>query len=504
VIRRRLAAIFFLALSTVAVAAEPPPATKLAFTVQFDPAVRSEPFTGRVIFFLSDKLDSEPRKAHSWISRQPVFGEDVRDWKPGEERRFEKPDGFPYALSDLPANKYVIQAVMHTNPDVPHSGTAEGNLFSKPVKREIDATAGQVIRLKIDQLVPSRDSKMNLPLAKEVKVRSHLLSHFHGREIFLRAMVILPEAYAKESERKFSALYVIPGFGGNHREAGIYATMLGISPEPIVRIGLDAVCPLGHHVYADSDNNGPWGTALVEELIPYLEKEFRLIPEARARLLTGHSSGGWSSLWVQINHPDYFGGVWSTSPDSVDFHDFSRLNLYDPDENFFKDKTGRPWPIMRDDGNVKLLLRDFAQMEDVIGPGGQMHSFEAVFGPRGMDGRPVPLWDRKTGRINPGVVKAWRRYDLVDKLQREWPTLGPKLAGKITVIMGDDDNFYLNGAVHRLKIALAKLGSDARVFIEPGKDHGSILFSKPFRAMMDEMSSRVGAVKRSSIPAEFP
>lgn len=489
-IKRLFAVILFLGGPAVALA-DPPSDGKLEFAVQFDSAVRSEPFTGHIIFFLSDNLDAEPRESHSWLSRQPVFGKDVRDWKPGEEIRIDKLRGYPYSLKKLPKKRYTVQAVMHTNLDLSHSGTAEGNLYSKPIKIEIDPAAGGVVRLKIDQTVKPDKPKMNLPRAKDVKLKSSLLSRFHHRDVFLRAIVVLPEAYEKEPDRKFNALYVIPGFGGDEREAAMYAAILGPSREPFVRIGLDGTCALGHHVYADSDNNGPWGTALVEEMIPHLEKEFRLIPEPKARLLTGHSSGGWSSLWVQMTHPEYFGGVWSTSPDSVDFHDFSGIDLYDPQVNFFKDADGEPRPIMRDRGKVRLLLKDFARMEDVIGPGGQIHSFEAVFSPRGEDGKPVLLWNRKTGKIDPEVMKAWRRYDIVDKLQRDWPTLGPKLKGKITVVMGDEDNFYLNGAVHRLKDALAKLGSDARVFIEPGKDHGSIMFSKPFRLMLDEMSALV-------------
>lgn len=487
--RRLILALLLLGRPATATA-EPAPAKPLEFAVQFDRAVRSQPFTGRIILFLSDKLSGEPRAAHSWLSRQPVFGQDVRDWKPGEEIRISQPEGYPFALSELPKGRYAIQAVMHTNPDVPHSGTAEGNLYSKPVKRKLDPAASGVLHLRINQVVASRKSEMNLPLAKEVRLMSNLLTRFHGREIFLRALVVLPEAYEKEPKRKFNAIYVIPGFGADHRGAAMYAQVIGLSKEPFVRIGLDGVCPLGHHVYADSDNNGPWGAALVEELIPHLEKEFRLIPDPKARLLTGHSSGGWSSLWLQITFPDYFGGVWSTSPDSVDFHDFSGINLYDPASNFFNDAKGTPRPIMREDGKVKLLLKDFARMEDVIGPGGQMHSFEAVFGPRGKDGRPLRLWDRKTGKIDADVVKAWRRYDIVDKLQREWPALGPKLAGKITVIMGEEDNFYLNGATRRLKDAMVKLGSDARVFLVPGKDHGTILFSAPFRKMLGEMSEQ--------------
>ncbi len=52
-------------------------------------------------------------------------------------------------------------------------------------------------------------------------------------------------------------------------------------------------------------------------------------------------------------------------------------------------------------GEVALLYRNFDAMEQVLGPGGQLHSFEAVFSPRGEDGKPMLLWNRKTGEIDP-------------------------------------------------------------------------------------------------------
>ena len=56
--------------------------------------------------------------------------------------------------------------------------------------------------------------------------------------------------------------------------------------------------------------------ALIAELVPHIEKEYRAIGTPAARFVTGHSSGGWSSLWLQISYPDYFGGTWSSSPAS--------------------------------------------------------------------------------------------------------------------------------------------------------------------------------------------
>ena len=213
---------------------------------------------------------------------------------------------------------------------------------------------------------------------------------------------------------------------------------------------LDPGCRLGHHVFADSANNGPVGRALVEELIPVIEEEYRGLGTADARFVTGHSSGGWSSLWLQVAYPDVFGGVWSLSPDPVDFRDFQRIDLTRPGVNLFSDDDGKPRPLARAGGKPLLYFKPFSDMETVMGHGGQLASFEAVFSPRGADGRPRPLWDRATGAVDPETARAWEKYDIRRKLEREWKTLGPKLAGKLHVYTGAEDTFYLEGAVRLL------------------------------------------------------
>ena len=61
----------------------------------------------------------------------------------------------------------------------------------------------------------------------------------------------------------------------------------------------------------NSANNGPYGDAILTELIPEVESRFRIIAEPYARVLTGGSTGGWESLALQVYHPDFFGGTWT-------------------------------------------------------------------------------------------------------------------------------------------------------------------------------------------------
>jgi S-formylglutathione hydrolase FrmB len=253
---------------------------------------------------------------------------------------------------------------------------------------------------------------------------------------------------------------------------------------------LDPRCTWGHHVFADSANNGPWGQALCEELIPYIERTFRGIGTPGTRFVTGHSSGGWSSLWLQVRYPDFFGGVWSTAPDPVDFRDFQKINIYKPGTNMFIDDQGDKRLVARPTGERKLLYQGFSDMEEVMGHGGQLQSFEAVFGGRGPDGRPKRLWDRLTGEINPEVAKSWEPYDIRLVLEKNWPALATKLRGKIHLYMGAEDTFYLEGATQLLKESLSRLGSDAVVEIFPGKNHGSLMTPELRRRIAREMAEQ--------------
>ncbi|MFN6964739.1 MAG: hypothetical protein ACK4S4_13360 [Pyrinomonadaceae bacterium] len=123
-------------------------------------------------------------------------------------------------------------------------------------------------------------------------------------------------------------------------------------------------------------------------------------------------------------------------------------------------------------GKDVATLKQYAQQEVVLGAyGGQMASFNAVFSPKGPDGRPMELYDLATGRIDPFVAKAWEKYDISRVLRDNWSTLGPKLKGKLHIIVGTADTFHLDEAVRLLDAELKKLGSDTTFEYLEGKTH---------------------------------
>src|SRR5262249_3700477 len=163
------------------------------------------------------------------------------------------------------------------------------------------------------------------------------------------------KSFATDAKKQYPIIYEIPGFGGNHRMAIGSARRTDVDGVEMLYVVLDPSCRNGHHVFADSANNGPCGEALVKELIPAIESKYRAIAAPGTRYVTGHSSGGWSSLWLQVTYPDFFGGVWSTAPDPVDFRDFQRINIYKPETSMFVDDKGELRPIARMRGKAVLF-----------------------------------------------------------------------------------------------------------------------------------------------------
>jgi enterochelin esterase-like enzyme len=447
------------------------------FKIKVDSSINQQPLSGRLLIFMT--AQTKPLEAIEPDFTNPnavwIAGVEINDLPAGRSIEIN-PDNlsFPQKFSEAPAGEYQIMALLDRDHSYTYNGAGAGDVYSNVTKAKMPSAE---IELTLSKIVPER--KIEVPEnARVVEFESPSLSAFWGRPVKMRASVVLPPGYNKSGSQKYPTVYSIHGYGGGHlgNLRGVpdflKAMSEGKRPE-MIYVYLNANNSLGHHVFADSANNGPWGTALVKEFIPYLEKQFRMDARASGRFLTGHSSGGWSTLWVMITHPDFFGGTWSTSPDPVDFHNFTGPDLTKyPPQNVYTDASGKDYNLVRMNGREIMSLRQYAQQERVLGYfGGQFASFEAVFSPKGFDGQPMPLFDRETGRIDPFVQKAWEKYDIAKHLRDNWTTLAPKLKGKLHIAVGTADTFHLDEGVRLLEAELKKLGSDAKIEYLEGRDH---------------------------------
>jgi hypothetical protein len=388
---------------------------------------------------------------------------------------------FPGPFSQLKAGRYAVQAVLDRDHSYNYTGRGSGDLVSPVVEMDLPGEAREplVLTTSIPEAppIPGASGPADADV-HPIEFTSPALSRFWGRKVVMRGFVATPPGYASETSRRYPAVYYTQGFGGDLRSLyGIAVSRLGemrkgLAP-PMIWVGVDQSSPTGTSEFVDSVNNGPWGQALVAELIPDLERRYRMDAKPSGRLLTGHSSGGWAVLWLQVNYPKLFGGAWATSPDPSDFHDFLGNDLYAPGANLYRRADGTPWSLARDKGESLVSVEDFARREDVVGEyGGQIASFEWTFSPRGEDGRPIRMFDRANGSVNPSVMAYWREhYDLSERVRRDWAQGKREVDGKIHLSVGGADTFYLDGAARRLEGTLKSLGARADFHYIEGRGH---------------------------------
>jgi len=503
------------ALATIVVAAMSAcrPAGESAITVEvtFPESVSADALDGRLILVLSQREDGEPRThVTDGTAAQPVFGIDVEDWEPSQVAAFtDTVFGFPVSrLGALPEGTYRAQALLnryetftrsdgHTVKLPPDRGEGQqwarkpGNLYSGVAEFTVGPRSGSdKLSLTLDQVIPDLPAPETLETewVKFVRIRSDLLSEFWGRDMYLGAWVMLPDGFDEHPEARyplaifhghfpasFSAMRVEPP---DTTEECVYAARFDLEcynriqqeyqhelytqwtsedfPRHLV-VEIQHPTPYYDDSYAvNSENNGPYGDAIMRELIPAIEEEFRGIGEGWARVTYGGSTGGWEAMAVQVLYPDDFNGAYVACPDPIDFRQYTVMNLYEDENAYYTDgpfkRTARSGH--RDYlGRIDRTIEDSNHLELVLGTksrsGQQWDVWESVYSPVGDDGYPQRIWDKVTGEIDSEVATYWREnYDLTHIMRRDWETLGPKLEGKLHIYVGEMDNYYLNNAVY--------------------------------------------------------
>jgi Putative esterase len=445
-------------------------ATTQKVTASFARTASASAFSGKVFLYLSKEAKS-PKDGMVGVDRFPCFSVAVKNIKPGDKVIFDDAASFyPVMLSEIERGEYNVQVIWDKDEGGRSVGNSPGNLYNEPVKIKFTKNTNQAFDIVCKEVV-KENPFVESQYIKELKAPSALLTAFYKRTTSVNAAILLPKEYYDEPARKFPVLYWVSGYGGDyHIYSGRNDKSLPIDTTPCIRVFLDGNCPLGHSVYANSDNNGPWGDALTQELIPLVEKTYRT---NAARFLTGHSSGGWTVLWLQTHYPKIFTACWSSSPDPVDFRSFQEVNLY-KDKNIFYTKDSS----LRMAGTIAgrfpwITMKNMYAMEHVIWRGEQMHSFNAVFSTRNSDGNPRSLCNDVTGDIDPVTVEHWKNYDISLYVRDNWQMLKPDLTGKIRVSVGNQDNFLLNYAVHLLDDEMKKIDAGFIFAYYPG-DHFTV------------------------------
>ena len=469
--------------------------SQVKFEIRVPPSVRGEQLTGRVYVILAHDETREPRLQVGRVGA-PLFGRDVEHLAPGAAAVVDGHDlGTPIAdMADIPPGDYWVQPFVNVYSEFKRADghvlwmhddqwegqnwvRSPGNIYGAPQKVHFDPGAAQVVALTADKVIPPIAPIPDDDFVQRFKFESPTLTKFWGRPIYLGATVLLPRDY-KTSTISYPVNYIQGHFGlnapygfsttaggrgrGGTGAPNIREAWMTDSFPRVIAVTFQHPTPYFDDSYAvNSVNVGPYGDAIMQELIPEIEQRYRVIREPWARWLTGGSTGGWEALALQIFHPDFFGGTWASCPDPVTFTDVEGVNIYKDDNAFYKsigDFHRTPTVNSREvNGEIRQTAQQRYWMELVNGTHGrsgtgQQDIWQAVFGPIGSDGYFKPLVDSRTGAVDRSVAQYWKEhYDLLYYLQRNWTTVGPKLADKLHVYVGNMDSFFLERAVREME-----------------------------------------------------
>jgi len=484
------------------------------FTISFPAAKSPVPLDGRLLLLLSTDGSAEPRtQIRAGLDTQLVFGVDVDAWAPGQQIAMgASAFGYPIrSLADVKPGEYYVQALLHRYETFHRAdghtlklpmdrgegqqwNRAPGNLYSTPQKVAVGTDAR--IHLILDQEIPPIPELKDTKYVRHVRIQSELLTKFWSRPMYLGAHVLVPEGFDAHPEARYplvifhghfpgdlegfrteppdpnlepdySERFKIRGYNRIEQQEAydFYQKWISKDFPRMLIVEIQHANPFYDDSYAvNSANVGPYGDAIMRELLPYIEKKFRGIGQGWARFTYGGSTGGWEALAVQIFYPDEFNGTFAACPDPIDFRAYTVIDLYKDRNAYYQEgphlRVARPGE-RNYLGHIGLTIEQANQYELALGTrsrsGQQWDIWEAVYSPVGPDGYPARIFDKVTGDIDRTVAEYWRdRYDLRYILERDWATLGPKVRGKIHIYCGESDNYYLNDAVYLMEDFLKK------------------------------------------------
>ncbi len=504
-------------------ATKPPGMASLEFRVHLSQQAADEiaalglqvPVDGRLFIIVSQDGDSEPREQID-VTGVPFWGKDVFNFSP-KTKWISMNDkdgeiiGYPFAkFSMLPEGDYWVQAFLTVYTKfhradgftlLMHQDAGEGqwqfespgNAYSEPMLVRLGPKKYGKINIELTNVIPpiqplqpgevlQQGNPRDTEWVKYIKIKSEVVSAFWGQDMYIGANILLPKGYNENPDQYYPVIYLQGHFPGSGAPFGFrpgnafYNFWVSDAAPRFIAVTFRDANPYYDTSYSvDSANVGPYGTAILTELIPYIETNFRVERQPYARLLAGGSTGGWEALAMKVFWPDFFGGTWSWCPDGIDFHYHQLVNVYQ-DENAYYTfydyiKVERP-SSRKADGNINFTMKQENDWERAMGTndrsGGQWDIWEAVYSPIGPDGYPAPVWDPVSGAMDFSVAEAWKAYDLNYYMQQNWSALQPFLDGQLTITTGMMDTYFLEEAVYLFDEFVKKANPPADIKFDYG------------------------------------
>jgi Putative esterase len=308
-------------------------------------------------------------------------------------------------------------------------------------------------------------------------LRGNPLGDPHSRPLW----VYLPPGYDDEPARRYASVYMIQGLTGqldmwrnraafrrNFPELADELFAHGEAP-PCVLVWVDCWTALGGSQFLDSPGTGNYHTYLCDEVVPWVDANYRTLVAADHRGIQGKSSGGYGAMVTPMLRPDLFGGLATHAGDALfeacylpEFREAARALRDDYEgsfERFWDDFRSRP-AFSKDSDHVLLNTWCMAAC----------YSTDP-------DGTVRLPFDTDTGELLPDVWERWLAWDPVRMAAGHADALRSLRA--IYIDCGKRDEFFLDLGAEAFRRALAGIGIEDVYFEVFDATHMAIEYRYP-------------------------
>jgi hypothetical protein len=238
---------------------------------------------------------------------------------------------------------------------------------------------------------------------------------------------------------------------------------------PALVVLVDAWTSYGGSQFLDSPGVGNYHTYLCDEVVPFVDAQYRTFADAAHRGIAGKSSGGYGAMVTPMLRPDLFGGLATHAGDALfencylpDFREAARAlrDSYDGSfDRFWEDFRSRPafakgtdFPLL----NTWAMAACYSSNDD--------GSIDLPFEP-------------ETGQLRDDVWQRWLAWDPVRMVDRHADTLHGRRA--IYIDSGKRDQFFLDLGAEAFRRALERIGITDVFFELFDATHNAIEYRYP-------------------------
>ncbi len=278
------------------------------------------------------------------------------------------------------------------------------------------------------------------------------------------ALIYLPPGYDDAPGRRYPAVYVLQGYGGHvamwrnraafrqpFPETADQVFASGAAP-PAVVVFVDAWTSYGGSQFVDSPGTGRYHSYLCDEVVPWVDRNYRTLADRRHRAIAGKSSGGFGAMITPMLRPDLFGALATHAGDAL--YELCYLREFGTCVRLLRDYDG---DIMRwwDDFRSREAFTKAAD-EVLLGMLGVAACFSAD-----EDGTPRLPFDPRTAVVREETWRRWLAWDPVRMVPRHAGALR-SLSG-IWIDAGLADDYFLDIGAQAFRAALDRAGVPAGV-----------------------------------------